>query len=264
MKGGILTNLGTKILHWANTNSPSILTGLNCAGVVLTAMAAIQAYKKSNDILKDNDLQDAPIIDKAAEVWPYWVPPVLIGGATMAAGIGANSIHESRQVAMIASYDILKSQAAAFRDHAIEEIGRNKVRKIEHDIHADELRRAVAPEEELQVAADVDTGGVLVFDKYSGQYIKTTYEKVRAAAERVNAELRPYGKGGQDWVSHADFLVWIGGDYSEACEKWGYIAMPFGDPLDPNDILDVHSQEYKNHICTVAYLNVFCEDKNFL
>lgn len=261
---GLLPKLGTKLLHWANTNSPAILTGLNCAGVVLTAIAAVKAYKESKDILEEEHMEDAPFLDKAVETWPCWIKVGLIGGATMASSIASHSIHESKHAAMIVSYDILKTQATNFREHAIEEIGKNKVRKIEHDIHADELQRATAPAEELQEASDVETGGVLVYDKYSGQYIKTTYEKVRAAAERVNAELRPYGKGGQDWVSHADFLVWCGGQYSEACEKWGYVAIPFGDPLDPNDILDVHSQEYKNHICTVAYLNVFCDDKNFL
>lgn len=263
LKEALIRN-GSKMLHWVNTNSPALLTGITIGGVVLTAITSVRAYKRTTELIQKNELEDAPFKEKAAETWHCWIGPVLVGGATIAACIGAQKINHSRQLAMIASYDILKTEAQTFKEHAIEEIGKNKVRKIEHDIHEEELKKAPEPTDKQKEMCDVETGGILLWDRYSGQYIPTTYEKVYRAAEHVNEELRPYGKGGRDWYSHADFIVDCGGEYSEACEKWGYVAKPFGDAIDVNDICDPHIQEYKGHRCTIVYLNVFCEDKNFL
>lgn len=261
---GLIPKAGSGILNWASKNTTTILTWLNSAGVIVTALTAIDAYRKSNNAIIDAELEDAPVKEQIKEVWPYWIAPTLSAAVTIGCGIGVDRLHHNKELAMIAAYDVFKSQAMQFREHAIEEIGKNKVKKIEHDIHSTELSGVPEPSEDLQEICDVSTGGILLYDRYTGQYIKTTYEKVFRAAENVNAKLRPYGSGGRDWYSHADFIVDCGGEYAEGCEKWGYIARPFGDPLDVNDICDVHIQEYKNHRCTIVYLNVLPDEKDFL
>ena len=263
MKGEIV-KAGSNLLASASKNAPTILTWANAAGVLLTAVTSVDAFRRSNNAIIDAELEDAPMIDKLKEVWPYWIVPTLTGAVTIFCGFKSNQINYKRYVAAVGAAELLKTEAMVFRQKAIEEIGKKKVQKIEHDIHADELKKLSPPDEDLQKTCDVETGGILLWDRYSGQYIKTTYEKVYRAAEHVNAELRPYGKGGRDWYSHADFIVDCGGEYSEACEEIGYAAIPFGDVFDVDDICDVHVQEYKNHRCTIVWLNVLPTQKSFL
>lgn len=260
-----LVKAGGNFLTKVSKNAPAILTWANASGVIITAVSAIFAYKKSSELIYDLEMEDAPVIDKLKEVWPYWIVPTATGAVTIFCGFKSNQIQNDRYFKAVAAAELLKTEAMVFREKAIEEIGKKKVQKIEHDIHADELKKVAPPTEEQQASCDVETGGILLFDRYSGQYIKTTYEKVYRAAEKVNRELRPYGKGGRDWYSHADFLVDCGGEYAEKMEDWGYAARPFGDVFeDVNDIVDVHVQEYKDHICTIVWLNVLPDSKDFL
>lgn len=259
-----LLKSGTKALHWCNTNKPDILTGLAIGGIVVTAVSSVVAYKKTTEALRELP-EDAEMKDKVGETWYYWIVPGLAGGATIAATIGINETHKSKELAMIASYNILKESATKFKEYATEEIGKNKVKKIEHKVH-EEVIRNNEPSDDIKEICDAESGGAVFFDRYSGQYIATTYEKVYRAAEKVNHLLRPYGKGGRDWVSWADFIVDCGGEYSEACEKWGFCAKPFTDAIiNPNDICDPHIQEYKGHRCTIVYLEPgYLDDKDFL
>lgn len=259
-----MAGLVPKMGSWAVKNSPHILTCLNAFGVVVTAATSVRAYKQSCGTIEELEMEDYPLVDKFKEVWPYWILPTISGLATIGCGLGSNKIHADRELAMIASYDILKSQALTFRDHAIEEIGKNKVKKIEHDMHATELQMLDPPDEETQLSCDVETGGIVVYDRYSGQYIKTTYEAVYRAGQKVNDRLKPYGKGGEDWVPYSDFVQWMGGEYSEACRKYGFIARPFEDCIDVDDMCDPHIVEYKGHSCTIVYLNIIADDKDFL
>lgn len=257
MKGLIPSILSSK-------NMPTTLALLNAGGVIITAATSIDAYRRSCNAIVDAELEDEPFLERFKEVWPYWIVPTISAVTTIACGLGSNKMHNDRELAMIASYDILKSQALSFREHAIEEIGKNKVKKIEHDIHADEIKKLAEPTEEQQISCDVETGGILLYDRYSGQYIKTTYEAVYRAGTKVNETLKPYGKGGEDWVSYADFIQWCGGEYSSACEKYGFIARPFEDCIDVDEMCDPHVVEYKGHRCTIVYLNLLPDDRDFL
>lgn len=263
-KDGLIYKVGLKTLHWANKNTPEILTGLAVVGVVVTAVSAVRSYKKTQEVLKDIP-EDAPLKDKVLEVAPHWIGTTFVGGITVAEIFGIHKSHSARELAMVTSFNMFKESADLFKEYAVEEIGKNKVKKIEHEVH-DEILKKYEPSDEIKEMCDAENGGAVFFDRYSGQFILTTYEKVYRAAEKVNRELRPYGKGGRDWYSWADFIVDCGGEYSEACEKWGFVAKPFGDAIEsPNDICDPHIQEYKGHRCTVVYIEPgYLDDKNFL
>lgn len=267
-----LLDVGTNVMHFVRDNASDILSVCAIVGVAATAIAAIKCKEAADEVIKEEEekrekegkTEELTTLDKVKLTWWCHIPTAVTFLATGGCILYARKIDKDEKTRMILAYNILKEGSDKFRKYAIEEIGKNKVKQIDHKMHQEELKKAGEPDEEKQMASDVATGGMLMYDRYSGQYIHTTYEKVYRAAERVNEKLRPYGKGGRDWYSHADFIVDCGGEYAEACEKWGYIAKPFGDVIDVNDILDPHIQEYKNHRCTVTYLNVFCDEKDFL
>lgn len=266
LKTFIMKN-GHKVLHFINTNKPDILTGIAVAGVVVTAVSSVVAYKKTKR--KIADLPDgATRSEKFKSTWYYWLMPGVAGMATIASTLGINETHKAKELRMIASYNILKETSEKMKQYTIEEIGKNKYKKIESKAHADILGDRPDVQEAVKGYCNAEYGGALFFDRYSGQIFPSTYEQVYKAVEKVNMLLRPWGKGGRDWVSWADFLCDCGGEYSEACERWGFTAKPFGDAIDPiskADICDPHMQEHNGHLCTVVYLEPgILEDKDFL
>ena len=262
-----LLKYGRKALHAINTNKPDILTGVAIAGVVVTAVSSVVAYKKAKAKLETLP-EDATKKDKVLAVAPCVILPVAAGVATIASISKVNTTHKDDKLRMIASYNILKESSEKIKKYTIEEIGKNKYKKIEAKAHQDILNEDKKVQETVHEYCNAEYGGALFFDRYSGQIFPSTYERVYKAVEKVNMLLRPWGKGGRDWVSWADFICDCGGQYSEACERWGFVAKPFGDAIDPiskADICDPHMQEHNGHLCTVVYLEPgILEDKDFL
>ena len=244
-----LLKYGRKALHAINTNKPDILTGVAIAGVVVTAVSSVVAYKKAKAKLE-------ALPEDATRV------------ATIASTVGINTTHKAKELRMLTSYNILKESSEKIKKYTIEEIGKNKYKKIEAKAHNDILNDNKTVQDTVHEYCNAEYGGALFFDRYSGQIFPSTYERIYKAVEKVNMLLRPWGKGGRDWVSWADFICDCGGQYSEACERWGFVAKPFGDAIDPiskADICDPHMQEHNGHLCTVVYLEPgILEDKDFL
>ena len=260
-----LLRLGTKALHYCNTNAPTILTVTAMIGVVATAIVSAECKKAAEEAIKEEEKElNRPLdnMEKFKRTWYFYIPPVITSGLTIGAIGGAQSINKKRQLEMIAAYNILKEGSDKFKKYAIEEIGKNKVQKIEHKVHEEDLKEHPVAKENLDKICDAANGGVVVKDRITGQEWVTTYERIYQAGERVNAKLRPYGKGGEDWWSYANFIEDCGGDYSEAAEGWGWVPLPYGDPIDVNSMCDPHVEEYNGHRCTVVYFNLLPERKS--
>ena len=266
-----LLNLGTKALHFCNTNSSTILTVTAMLGVVATAIVSAECKVKAKEVVKEKEEElNRPLepFEEVKATWYYYIPPVLTSAVTIGCIGAAHGIDKKRQLEMIAAYNLLKEGSDKFKKYAIEELGKNKVKQIEHKVNEEDLKERPVKQEVLDSICDASNGGVILRDQYSGQEFPTTYEKIYRAAERVNEKLRPYGKGGYDWWSWADFIVDCGGEYSEACENYGWTSLPFSDNIDVNNICDPHVDEYKGHRCTVVYLNLLPDrretyDRNF-
>lgn len=257
-----LTKFGVKALKFCHTNSSGILTIGAMFGVVAVAVVSAECKKAAEEAIKEEEeIKGEPLTfeEKAKRTWYYYIPPVVTAGITMACIGGAHTIDKKKQLELIAAYNILREGSDKFKKYAIDEIGKNKVRAIEHKINEDDLKEHPVKEKVLDDIFDAASGGVILKDRYTGQEFLTTYEKIYQAAERVNKKLRPYGSGGEDWWSWSNFIEDCGGEYSESCENWGFHSLPFSDNIDVNTICDPHVEEYKGHRCTVVYLNIMPE-----
>lgn len=254
-----LLKFGTKALTFCSTNASSILTVAAMVGVVATAIISAECKKAAEEAIKEEEeIKGAPLepVEKFKRTWYYYIPPVVSSAITIGCIGSAHGIDKKKQLEMIAAYNLLKESSTKFKQYAIDEIGKNKVKQIEHKVHEEDLKRNPVPAEKLELVCDAAYGGVILNDKITGQIFPTTYEAIYRAAERVNEKLRPYGKGGYDWWSWSNFIEDCGGEYSDAAENWGWESLPFNDNIDVNSICDPHVEEYKGHRCTVVYLNL--------
>ena len=98
-------------------NSPTILTGLAVAGVVTTVVMAVKATPKALEILDQErvmreDYSERWLVpvekitkkDIVKLTWKCYLPSFLMGGATIAAIIAANSINLRRNAALSGLY----------------------------------------------------------------------------------------------------------------------------------------------------------------
>lgn len=259
LKTGIVT-FGTNALRYCRVNASGILTITAMIGVAATAIIYSECVKKAEEkIEEEEEIKGEPLepIEKAKATWYYYIPPVVCGVVTMACIGGAHGIDKKKQLELVAAYNILKEGSDKFKKYAIDEIGQNKVRQIEHKIHEDDLKAHPVSKEINLDDFDATKGGVIVKDpNYTGLTFTTTYEKIYRAAERANAKLRLLDGGGKDWWSWAKFIEDCGGEYCPACEDWGFYPIPFKDVIDKNHICDPCIEEVNGHYCTVVYFNI--------
>ena len=260
-----LVKTGKKAIHYCNSNQPDILTGIAIGGVVLTAITAVYAYKKTRDKIESMP-EEATRADKFKETWYYWIIPASAGVGTILATNGINEVHKAKELKMIASYNILKESSEKFKQYTLEEIGKNKYDKIKHKVEEDIGEdKKTQLEDKVRQFCNAEYGGVLFRDVRSGQIWPGTYEEFYRSCDKANEKLRPYGKGGEDWISWADFITWFGANYSTSCERIGFAAKPFGDAIDRDHMLYISQSEYNGHICTIADLEPgHLDDRDFL
>lgn len=225
-----LKNLGGMI----SRNSPHILTGLGCAGVLTTAIFTGRATLKAYDIVQIEEeykYEDEEItsMDIVKLTWKVFIPPILMGATSIACIIGANTINTSRNAALAALYSLSETAFREYKNKVIEEIGRNKELKIRDDITKDQINNNPMGDRTVIITGN---GDVLCYDKLSDRYFKSSAEKIRQQVLELNEDLRS-----AMWLDLNDFYYAIGlpdtklGDMMGFDMDKGYIHVEYSSQL---------------------------------
>lgn len=208
-------------------NSPHILTALGAAGVVGTAVSTGKAVRNASEKIAENDLLDKK--DIAKECWSCFVPPVLIGTASIACIIGADCVNTKRQAALYALYSAAVESAKEYEDKVKEMFGEGKEKKVRDSIAQD--RVTANPDTN---ATFIPEGMVKCYDEYSGRYFASTPEKIRKVQNDLNHTLIS-----EMWVSVNDLYYELGMNRTKDGDEKGWntdrlIEIDFSSCLDEN------------------------------
>jgi hypothetical protein len=196
----------------ANENSRTILTGVGVAGTVTTAYLTGTASFKAARIIDrateeslDNDnvavLHELTPLSKVKMTWRLYIPPVLMGAATVTAIVAANRI-ASKKIAALAIAGGLSDRALQeYKAKVVERLGENKARNMQDEIAQDRVTNDVANREVIAVG----TGEVLCYDMNTGRYFTSTVEDIKRAENKINWELIHFGS-----ASLSEFFDQIG------------------------------------------------------
>lgn len=188
-------NVLKTIAYGIEKESPSILTGLGLGGIAATAILAVRATPKALYLLEkegENRYRDeskrTPItkVDTIKIVWKCYVPAVLMGVATAACFIGANSINLRRNAALAGLYSVSEAALKEYQEKVIEVIGKNKEEKIHDAIVQDKIDANPVSKAEVILTGNGET---LFYDSWSGRYFKSDLEKVRKIQNDLNHDL---------------------------------------------------------------------------
>lgn len=189
-------------------NSPTILTGLGVAGVVATAFLTGKAAIKADKILEEEalkvalsgemsirreDLEDCRDLLTPKQtvnlVWREFIPPMLMGAATIAAIVGANQIGTRRTAALAAAYTLSEKASNEFREKVKERLGEKKVQEIKDEIAQDRVN--ASPNAEIVIIND---GKVKCLEQYTGRFFMLrSVEDIKSAQNAINYQLNNYG-----------------------------------------------------------------------
>ena len=192
-------NLGGVI----SRNSPAILTGFGCAGVLTTAILTGRATLRASEILKmEAPDEQLPATEIVKLTWKVFIPPVLVGASSIACIIGANTINTHRNAALAALYSLSETAFREYKEKVVEEIGRNKELKVRDSIAQDRVTTNPVGDRTIIFTGN---GEVLCYDALCDRYFKSSAEKIRQQVLELNEDLR-----NEMWLDLNDLYYAIG------------------------------------------------------
>jgi hypothetical protein len=181
-----------------NENSTTILTGVGIVGTVSTAVLAGRASFKAAAIIRDEEderiaaltfpvVSPEPIskTEKAKMVWPYYIPPIAVGAATITSIVMAHRISSKRIAALAVASTISERALQEYKAKVVEKLGERQETAVREEIAQDSITKN-PPSGQVIITG---SGDVLCYDSLTGRYFNSTIEQIKAAENKVNYEI---------------------------------------------------------------------------
>lgn len=211
---------------FAVENSSTILSGIGVVGTVTTAVLTGRAAFKAADLINEEytsrmeqNSEALSTKDKLILVGPQFIPPVGVGGITIASIIYANRISTSKAAAMAAAYALSDKTFSEYKEKAAERLGVTKETDLRDEIAQGRVK-AMPPGQTIIIGS----GEVLCFDVLTSRYFMGNMEKIKKAENEINGEIltcdgaslsRFYDEIGLQPNAYSDTVGW---DIDNRCE----------------------------------------------
>lgn len=188
-----LPDLQRRAAQFVATNATSLLTAGGVAGTAVTAVLTAKATFKAAYIIAAEEEHDGELDGleeyrtrkKIALVWKCYVPPVIVGSATIGSIVMAHRMSLQRAAALAAAYGIAEGRLEEYKGKVSEKLTGAKKQTIDDEIMQDRINKN-PPSKEVVILA---SGDVLCFDAYTGRYFQSTVEAVKRAESELNQKL---------------------------------------------------------------------------
>jgi len=210
-------------------HSPAILTGLACAGVVVTAVVAIKAGPKIEKIMNEHkeDMDDLEekfndeeyamseetfkeykkekneiIANTAKRIVPVMAPVVIFTAATIVSAIASDKVSAKRIAAVSAAYEIASLSLKNERE-AINELVPKKAEEIKEAVIKKKMESTPIPDEKYIYSTG--RGDILCKDVYTGVCFRSSHEEIARAINAVSKMCMA-----ESWVTVSDLYYELG------------------------------------------------------
>ena len=190
--------------------SPVILTTMAVTGVVSTTVLGVRATIKATreyDADKEADLlPDDPrerILHVVQTSWKTYIPTTVSAVTTITCIVMGSRISQKRSLALASALTLTENAYREYRENAIEVFGQKKEQSLR-----DHIARGREDSDTRPEVIITGKGTQLIRDSLSGRYFESDLEAVRAAVNKINAQIINYGYASQTEL-HAEFgLSW--------------------------------------------------------
>lgn len=154
-------------------------------GRIRERMALRQAVQETNEEIGVEVVPDFSKTEMVREVWPQYIPPVLMGAGTIACIVMANRMSAKRAAALAAAYSISETRLQEYKDKVTQKLGFNKERAVRDEIAQDRVNKN-PPSKEVII---LGSGDVLCYDSLTGRYFHSSVEAIKRAEAKIQTEL---------------------------------------------------------------------------
>lgn len=196
----LFTEVKQKAVVLVSEHATTLLTAGGVVGTVATAVLTGRATFKAAEIIRNEELQsvhETGTTDTIAEstmglsttqrvklVWPLYIPPFLVGGATVSSIVLANRMSAQKAAALAAAYGLAERNFSDYKEKVSEKLTGPKRTQIDDEIAEDAVKR-----NQNHNTIIVGDGEVLCLDLPTGRYFRSTMENIKQAVNTTNAEI---------------------------------------------------------------------------
>ena len=227
-----LIDVKEKAAEFAEANAAALLTAGGVVGTVATAVltgrATVGTYEKiwaqqtamvaeaeAENAIQGTPDKELPKMDTKSKLLiaaPYFIPPVIVGTATIASIVMANRVSAQKAAALAAAYGLAERNLSEYKEKVAEKLTGPKKTAIDDELAQDRVNKADGYQNIVIIE-----GEVLCFDEPSGRYFRSTMENIKSAVNSTNAEILHhdhanatyfYDELGMEGTSWSDEVGW--------------------------------------------------------
>lgn len=183
MKKPNLQRLAQRSKIYLRKASPTILSGLGAAGVIVTSVLAVRATPKALRKIRadsktnhDGDPEAYSKLEAVKSAWVCYIPAAISGTATIFCIFGANVLSKRQQAALTSAYALLNDSYNNYKDKLKELYGEEAHQKIVDAIAAEKADEHDPNDERL------------FYDAYSNRYFESSINRVIQAEYHLNRD----------------------------------------------------------------------------
>ena len=228
MKAKIITNVlksktFNKVVKAVAANAPKILTGIGIvSSVAATGFAikgtvvAVKIEKERKAKIESGELPvpKHPKWETVKSVYKCYIPSMAFLSVSIGSHLYGTKISTARTAMATAAYKASELALEEFREKAIQELGEEKVKKIDQDI-AQEHMEQYATQPTTLIVNPYDE--YLCIEKYTGTIIRSDVEEIRHVFNKINYEL---SRGPVDYMSLSTYCDYFGIDCKNELIGW--------------------------------------------
>jgi len=193
----LLVDIQKRVQQLLQENASTLLTAGGVVGTVTTAVLACRAGFKAAEVIdektesylshtldSEGNPATLPLKEKVFLVWPYFIPPVLTGSATIGSIIMANRMSAQKAAALAAAYGLAEGRLNEYKEKIAEKLTPAKEQKLQDELAQERVDKTPGANQIIVVE-----GEVLCFDQPTGRYFRSTMESINKAINSTNAEI---------------------------------------------------------------------------
>lgn len=181
------------IYQYADKNSPTILSCVAIAEVIVLAIEVGKATPKYQQLIKEDrenrspDVGSGEIIKREAGIFvkSYWKAG-LSGGIAIASIISSNRINLKRNAALLAAYELSDKKIKAYKEKLEETVSKKQIDEVENKIVKKNVSEISASDDDW---IRTKGGNDRCYDSFSGRKFYSSAEFIRRAINEINSRL---------------------------------------------------------------------------
>lgn len=169
---------------FVSNHAPTLLTGMGVAGVATTGILAFNAGRELQTRVEYYASTHTDI-DVARENWQLFIPPLIMGAATVACIVGAHNVSSRRAAALMSAYSLTEKAFEEYREETKKVIGPKKENELRENVSSNKVDRVT---EEHQIH-NTGAGQTLMYDTLTDRLFRSDIETVRKAVNDINQRI---------------------------------------------------------------------------